>query len=105
MSTIKHFCRENNLLTVADRTLVAEACETILGFMHEFGFPYSEDDFNSIKELHQGTSVEIDWWQQTCSRKMWLSSLQSIKSFPTYSVFTEYKSLIEEAIVKWIKNR
>ena len=105
MSAIKHFCTENNLPTVADRNLVAEACETILSFMHEFGFPHSEDDFNSIKELHQGTSVEIDWWQQTCSRKMWLSSLQSIKSFPTYTVLTEYKDLIEEAIVQWIKNR
>ena len=105
MSAIKHFCTENNLPTVADRNLVAEACETILSFMHEFGFPYSEDDFNSIKELYQGTSVEIDWWQQTYSRKMWLSSLQSIKSFPTYTVLTEYKDLIEEAIVKWIKNR
>ena len=104
MSAIKRFCIENELHTMPDRTVVTDGCGTILDFMHEFGFQFSEDDFNYVQKLHDGTSSEIDLWQKSCSRKMWLSNLQSIKLFPSYSVFKEYKSILKATITEWVKS-
>jgi len=102
MSHIKHFCTENNIITNADGILFLEGCRTILGFMHEFGFSYSENDLHYVKALHDGTSPEISWWEEDRSEHEWIGSLQSIKVFPTYSVLKEFKEKIEEVINAWL---
>lgn len=102
MSKIKHFCTENNIITDADGILFLDGCGTILGFMHEFGFSYSEDNLHYVKALHEGTSPEISRWKEDRSEHECISSLQSIKVFPTYSVFMDFKEKIEEVIREWI---
>ena len=105
MNKIKHFCTENNIITDTDGILFLEGCGMILGFMHEFGFSYTEDNLHYVKALHDGTSSEISWWKEDRSEHEWIGSLQSIKVFPTYSVLMEFKEKIEEVINAWIIDR
>jgi len=102
MSKIKHFCAENNIATDADVILFLEGCKIILGFMHEFDFSCSEENLCYVKTLRDGASNQISCWEEDESKYEWISSLQSIKSFPPYSVLMEFKEMIEEVIVEWI---
>jgi hypothetical protein len=102
MNTIKTFCAENNIITDKDGVLFLEGCGTILSFMYEFGFSYTEEDFHYVKALHEGTSPEMGLWTEKRSEHNWMSALQSIKTFPTYSVLVEVKEKIEAVIHQWV---
>jgi hypothetical protein len=105
MSEIKIFCNENNIITDADSILYLDGCGTILGFLHEFDFSYTEEDFHYVKALHDGTNPELDLWVKGESEKKWIQSLQGIKTFPSYTVLMEFKSKVEEAIREWVVAR
>jgi hypothetical protein len=105
MSSIKAFCADNSIITDAEGMHFLDGCGTILGFMHEFGFPYTEEHFHCVKALHDGTSPDIGWWKEETSEHEWISSLQSIKTFPTYPVLMEFKEKVEEVIHEWVVAR
>jgi hypothetical protein len=105
MNLIKKFCTENNIISDTEGALFLEGCGTILGFMYEFGFPYTVENFHCVKGLHDGTSSDIGWWNDEVSECEWISSLQSIKTFPTYPVLMEFKEKVEEVIHEWVVAR
>ena len=102
MSTTKLFCTENNIITDEYGILFLEGCKIILSFMHEFDFSCSEDNLRYVGTLRDGTSNQISWWEEDESKREWISYIRSIKLFPTYSVFMEFKEKIEEVIDAWI---
>lgn len=95
MNLIKKFCTENNIITDTEGALFLEGCGLILSFMYEFGFSYTEEDFQYVKALHDGTSPKMDSWNGSRSEHEWISSLQSIMNFPTYPVLIDYKLKLE----------
>ena len=105
MSTIKQFCADNNILTDEDGIHFLDECGTLLGFMHEFSFPYTEENYCYIKALHNGTSPELDYWKESRAEHKWIDSLQSIKTFPSYAVLMEFKEKIEAVIREWLVAR
>jgi hypothetical protein len=105
MSTIKLFCAENNIITDEDGILFLDGCGTILGFLHEFRFSYTEEDFHYVKALHDGTNPEMDLWVKDESEKKWVQSLQEIKTFPSYIVLMEFKSKVEDVVREWVVAR
>ena len=104
MSTTKKFYSKSDITTDEDAILFVEGCTAILGFMHEFDFSNSENNFYYIKTLHDGTNPEITSWGNTKSQKEWIDKIQAIKDFPSYLTLLDYKKTLEQSMNEWIKN-
>ena len=105
MNTTKAFYSKSDITTDEDAILFVDGCKVILGFMHEFDFSNSENNFYYIKTLHDGTNPEITSWGNTKSQKEWIDDLQAIKYFPAYLDLMNFKKALEQVMSKWIMNR
>jgi hypothetical protein len=77
------------------------ASKIILSFWKEFDMPYNSGSLNFVRQLHDGSSEEIEWWHKTKFRRHWLKDIKSIIEFPTFETVMKVKEVIESTIDNW----